>query len=444
MVEHFLDTEGNTSGSALGIDGFSQVGEESSDVLSNRTSNTGRFVRVERYLRRNVRNGELWFVGRDRGRVVWKRLRTPDVRTARVTVAMIRSQLSGVNGNTAVFLIEDGKETPIPEAQPVIANDPLPCVRQVLVNAERAGMQRQTISLATASTPAGVPTLDEFLTRWRRSRAGQKPATERKLDDYLKMTRRYVDVQRPVTDYKAQDIRDAIAKARSDKVKGRRRLKGQTINEAIWRTLKDAFDLAFEEKFISRNPLAFVDREKPAPINRQQHNWADAERILEDVKERALESYLELKFMLLIGVGQAEAKDLRGGRIDWLNNKITFIRQKTGKAFTVPIYPWAENFIRSEIEPRLKPDNPVFEWRNPRKALETSCRNLELPRVEIRSLRRTLIVHLIHQHVDIRLIARWQGHANAQLIFSRYGEFIDSEYEQQELEKLKLDAGVQR
>jgi hypothetical protein len=63
------------------------------------------------------------------------------------------------------------------------------------------------------------------------------------------------------------------------------------------------------------------------------------------------ESYLELKFMLLMGVGQAEAKDFAGGAVDSEKNEIRFIRQKTKKPFHVPIYPWAGEFIRTESPP---------------------------------------------------------------------------------------------
>jgi integrase len=232
-----------------------------------------------------------------------------------------------------------------------------------------------------------------------------------------------------------------MARARADKSNGHRLLKGQTINEAIWRPLKDAFDLALEEHFIANNPMAAVDREKSTPINRSQHSWADAERVLEDVKNRASESYLELKFMLLLGVGQAEAKDLMGGSVDWNENKITFVRRKTGKQYGVPIYPWAKEFIQSEIEPRLKRDKPVFDWRNPRKAMETSCRNLGLARIEIRSLRRTLIIYLIQQGVELRLIAKWQGHTDARLILSRYGAYIDADHEKREWVNMNAAAG---
>jgi integrase len=284
--------------------------------------------------------------------------------------------------------------------------------------------------------------LEELLVRCRRGKAGLKPGTLKKLDAHLKMTRRYVDTNRPVTEYRAQDLRDYLAKARADEKQGQRRLKGQTINFAVWRPLNEAFALAQEEDHIPRNPMESVKREKSEPIIRTQLKWGDAERVLDDVKLRGnKESYLQLKFMLLMGVGQAEAKDFAGGAVDWQENQIMFIRQKTKKPFHVPIYPWAGDFIRTEIAPRLKPGTPVFNWRNPRKALETACKNLGVVSVDIRSLRRTLIIHLIEQKMDIRLIAKWQGHSDARLILSRYGTHIDAGYEKEALAKLDESTG---
>ena len=438
MEEHFLHTEANSISSAPDFSAFSRVSTLRPNIPPNKVPNTGRFRRVERCLHRHVRSGELWFVGRQGGRVIWRRLRTHDLHVARAKAAMIDSS---TNGNTAIYLVVDGKEQPLTEAAPVVPDKPLPRVRQVMLEAESPAVPAKGLSAGQPAPSGPTPTLDEFLTRWRGGKAGLKPATEAKLDDYLKMLRRYVDTKRPVTGYKPQDIRDYLAKARADKVKGQRRLKGQTINEAIWRTLKDAFDLALEERFIDRNPLESVGREKTTPINRTQHKWAEAERILEDVKARAYESYLELKFMLFMGVGQAEAKDFAGGSVDWQEDKITFIRRKTGKPYQVPIYPWAKEFIRTEIEPRLKHGKPVFDWRNPRKALETSCRNLGVARIDIRSLRRTLILNLIQHGVELRLIAQWQGHKDARLILSRYGAYIDPEHEKRELAKLDAAAG---
>jgi hypothetical protein len=133
VVEHFLDTQGNSERSAPVIDAFSRIHPVRSDILPNKMSNSGRFRRIERGLHRHVRNGELWFVGRQGGKVVWRRLRTHDLQVARATVAMFEST---TNGNTAVFLVVDGKEQPVPEATPVVRDEPLPRVRQVMVAAE--------------------------------------------------------------------------------------------------------------------------------------------------------------------------------------------------------------------------------------------------------------------------------------------------------------------
>ena len=166
-----------------------------------------------------------------------------------------------------------GREgTAFARGQAGLPEEPLPRVRQVMLPADSPAAPAKGLPAAQPAPCGPAPTLDEFLNRWRRGKAGLKPATEARLDDCLTMLRRYVDTSRPVTDYKPQDIRDYLAKARADKVKGRRRLKGQTINEAIWRPLHNAFALALEERFIDRNPMESVDREKTTPINRTQHN----------------------------------------------------------------------------------------------------------------------------------------------------------------------------
>jgi hypothetical protein len=236
---------------------------------------------VDRGIQRHVRTGELWFVGRRGGRVIWQRLQTQDLSAARVTVAMIEAQ---PNGNVEISLVVDGEKHPIADNVAGIPDKPLPRVRRVLVAEDGPAVQP-----SVASTPVihgraknqTVPSLDELLNRWRRGKAGLKPGTERKLDNHLKMLRRYVDTKNVVTDYKAQDIREFIAKAREDKDgKGRRRLKGQTINESILRPLSDAFDLALEEGFVSRNPMASVKKEKTEPINGQSYRLTDAKRRL--------------------------------------------------------------------------------------------------------------------------------------------------------------------
>jgi hypothetical protein len=361
------------------------------------------------------------------------------LQSARAAVAMFNSN---TNGNSAMFLVVNGKEQPLSDDSPPLRrSEPLPRIRQVMVPAETPASPSKMATAVNLHSTGAVPTLDELLVRWRSAKAGLKRSTEQKLDCHLTMLRRYVRTDRPVTDYQPQDLREFIAQARADKDDNeKRRLKGRTINESIWRPLHDAFALAHEENVIPRNPMASVKREKTEPINRSQHTWADAERILNEVKARTHESYLELKFMLFMGVGQAEARDFAGGSVDWQNKAITFIRRKTGQKYEVPLYPWAEDFIRAEMEPRLQDGKAVFDWRNPRKAMETACKKLHLAFVDIRSLRRTLIVRLLEQKMPPRLVAKWQGHKDSNLINTRYGNHIDRKYEEDALALLKKTA----
>ena len=117
-------------------------------------SNTGRFRRVERCLHRHVRSGELWFVGRQGGKVIWRRLRTHDLHVARAKAAMIDSN---TNGNTAIFLVVDGKEQPLPEAKPVVPDKPLPRVRQVMLPAESPAAPAKGLPAAQPDPPAPPP-----------------------------------------------------------------------------------------------------------------------------------------------------------------------------------------------------------------------------------------------------------------------------------------------
>jgi len=175
VVEHFLDTECRSQRSAPVIGGFSRGSTLQSNIPPNKVPNTGRFRRVERCLHRHVRSGELWFVGRQGGKVIWRRLRTHDLHVARVTVAMREEK---PNGNMEIFLVtEDGKRLPLPEAKPDVREEPLPRVRQVMLPADSPTEPAKGL-LATQPAPSGpVPILDEFINRWRRGKGGLKPAT---------------------------------------------------------------------------------------------------------------------------------------------------------------------------------------------------------------------------------------------------------------------------
>jgi len=55
---------------------------------------------------------------------------------------------------------------------------------------------------------------------------------------------------------------------------------------------------------------------------------------------------------------------------------------------------------------------------------------------EPRALRRCFIIHCLESGIDPLVVARWQGHKDAKLIFSVYGNQVNAEHERREAGKL--------
>lgn len=53
----------------------------------------------------------------------------------------------------------------------------------------------------------------------------------------------------------------------------------------------------------------------------------------------------------------------------------------------------------------IPPSTLVFAWRDPERAFHNACERLAVERYEIRALRRMLIIRLLEQNVDPRLVA---------------------------------------
>ena len=75
---------------------------------------------------------------------------------------------SNVNGNMTISIVEDEKEQPLPEAKPVVPDQPLPRVRQVMAPADSPAAPARGLPAAPPAPGGPAPTLDEFLNRWRR------------------------------------------------------------------------------------------------------------------------------------------------------------------------------------------------------------------------------------------------------------------------------------
>ena len=247
---------------------------------------------------------------------------------------------------------------------------------------------------------------------------------------HFKVAGRYLDFERDVADIQLSDIR----KLRSELADGH---KPSTTNDIIFKGLGALFKLALDDGHIEKSPLERLSRAKKGEPERQQPTWEQSLQLVESVMRSVAETGVILAVMRHFGVGQAEIKYLRGEHVDFERSEIHFRRKKTGKCFDVPVFPHARAFIESlKNQGRLQTDRPVVKWRNPRKTLETACKELGLPDFSPRAFRRTFIIHCLEEGVDPRVVAQWQGHRDASLIFNVYGKYVSKEHAAKMAEKL--------
>ena len=82
-------------------------------------------------------------------------------------------------------------------------------------------------------------------------------------------------------------------------------------------------------------------------------------------------------------------------------------------------------------------DERVFIIDNARKALTNACDRLGLPEFTQRNLRQMFIVEAYRAGVDVKTIAKWQGHQDGgKLIMDTYTEVFGAD--QREFEKKQL------
>jgi integrase len=337
-----------------------------------------------------------------------------------VAISALANYSAGQNGNFEVVIHPDGVPSQLPFELPSDSQSqpwPQPTSRPV----EPASIPRP---------PRSSTSLNQLVERFKAQWTYLAPATREKLDYHFKVAARHLDFDRDVEGIKLHDLRVL----KSSLSEGR---KPSSVNDIIFKALGAVFGLAVEDGVIERSPLDGLRRSRKGEIERQQPGWEESEKIVEEVGRYAPESGVILRLMRDFGVGQAEISALLGEHVNVPDGVIHFRRKKTGKPFDVPVFGHAKSFIESlKTKGRLQVRSPVVEWRNPRKALASACERLGLPIYEPRALRRCFIVHCLENGTDPRLVAKWQGHKDAKLIFDTYGKHIDARYEKQEADKL--------
>jgi integrase len=229
--------------------------------------------------------------------------------------------------------------------------------------------------------------------------------------------------------------------------------------------LNKLFELAVGDKMIakSENPYDGIRKPWKSPRKTAKKRLVPTdeqfEKIVASIRSEtqnffAKESANFVEFMGRAGLGQAEASSLTWGDVDWTgtvrpdypNGSLAVRRKKTGESFEVPLYQKLKPFLQSLYESAHKdgkapsPETKLFTILDARKALTNACKRLGFPAFTQRSIRAYLIRTLWRAKVDVKLIAKWQGHRDGgKLILATYTEVFgadDSEYISAELAKL--------
>jgi integrase len=340
---------------------------------------------------------------------------------------------AGQNGNTEVKLLSDGEslcsEFRPPEwlAGPHTETETPPTAPHALPTAPSPQTPAPIVPPRRGTTGNS---LNVLVQRFKNESGHLAASTREKFNCHFKVAAEHLNFDRDIDSITLADLRQL----KSELSNGR---KPSSVNDIIFKAVAALFRMAVDDEIIDKSPLEKLKRAKRNEPDRQQPTWEQAQHIEDEVRRHAPETALIVGFMQQFGVGQAEIKHLVGEHVDCERNVIHFRRKKTGKPFDVPIFQHARPFIEKlKKDGRLEIGKSVVQWRNPRKALATACDRLAFPSYEPRALRRSFIVHCLQQGIDPRLVAKWQGHRDAKLIFSVYGKYIDCAYEQAQAEKL--------
>jgi integrase len=284
--------------------------------------------------------------------------------------------------------------------------------------AKRELLEKQRTLGRLDGTVAGRMTLAELCERWRHSFAHQKPVTVAQKERFLRRVLRDWPTGRgtPIGRIRPSDLDVWLAQYE---------LGASGRNAYVWR-LRDLFAMAVRDRALTASPAEHLRaRRRPDPM-RLTPTFEEFEAIIESVRSQRFNGHGAsgsadfLEAQGLLGLGQAELRSLVRRDVRLERGQISVLRHKTGRRFTIPVYPQARPLIEKVCAGK-KHNQRLFEICNAKKALAAACMRLGLPAYSQRSFRRMFITRAIERGIDVKVIASWQGHTDGgSLILKTY------------------------
>lgn len=302
-------------------------------------------------------------------------------------------------------------------------------------------------NMGKVDSEAEKTTLAQLLEKFTTTRGGMSESTQDTETGIIKSLKTHwkhgLDIR--VSRIRATMLDEWLAKVEPD-------LKHSSYNRYTL-FIKQLFELAVRDKMIPESPYSLLRKcwkrpQKPIRIvpTDEQFKAIVANIRAQSLNPESAESADFIEFLGLAGLGQAEASQLTWGKVEWDcdDGRLVIRRKKTQEPFYPPIYAWLKPSLE-RLYARYKtpppPDTKVFSILDARKSLTNACKRLGFPRFTQRSIRAYLIRKLWQAGVDIKLIAKWQGHQDGgRLILNTYTEVFganDADYVKAELAKVK-------
>lgn len=225
----------------------------------------------------------------------------------------------------------------------------------------------------------------------------------------------------------------SVAKLEAWLAPHRKRLRKASYNEYV-RFLRQLFLLALKSEAIAVSPAdALKELRRERPI-RETPTWDQFTAIVTDIRTQKFNADAEdtadlVEFMGAAGVGTAECANLVGENVDFGNKRIRLYRSKTETGYVIPMYPQALALLEKlRLRGQIKPGEPVFRIRDPKKALSAACARLKYPKFSPRALRRCFITRAIERGIDFKTIASWQGHQDGGVLIAKTYSHLRSEH----------------
>jgi integrase len=291
-------------------------------------------------------------------------------------------------------------------------------------------------------------TLDELLLRFQATRVHCEDSTKIAEQGFATSFRLFFDCNRRVSSLRGSELKSFVSALAKE-----RNYSANTYNR-VCLFVRQLFELARMDGMIAENLYSTsglryrpVHRKPPTIPTPEQFRQILAEVRAEKKNRKGAASGDFLEFQGTAGLGQAEGAELTWGNIDFDLGEMRVKRVKTGKYFTVPLYPKLQTLLtrlKSEAEARAKEENRelrgderVFIIDNARKALQSACERLKMPAFTQRNLRQMFIVEAYRAGVDVKTLAKWQGHQDGgKLIMDTYTEVLGAD--QREFERKQI------